>query len=206
MVAPCVPSASEDRNGSARQLEQQRARLLDIYLAEIITREEFERKYHALTGQQEGLRQQQRQLEAQTQQQLDTVKLTQHMTSFCERLVPVLDQLNFAQRRQLVELLVDCVIVSDEQVEIRYVIPTGPQGEAVPFRHLRSDYLDRLVRRKLLREPAPLAPAAQDVEDGRRVWRLCPEPLGASDHRDRGFILSVLKSESYSKSMSCSNP
>jgi site-specific DNA recombinase len=126
-------------------LERQRTRLLDIYVAGIITREEFEHKHHALTGQQEGLRQQQRQLEAQAQQHLDTVKLAQSITAFCARLGPVLDQLDFAQQRQLVELLIDCVIVSDEQVEIRYVIPTGPQGEAVPFRHLRSDYLPLLL-------------------------------------------------------------
>jgi site-specific DNA recombinase len=123
------------------QLERQLGRLLDIYLAEIITRAEFERKHHDLSAQQEGLRQQQRQLQAQAQQHLDMVKLSQSITALCERLVPTLDQLEFAQRRQLVELLVDCVIVSDEQVELRYVIPTGPQGETTIFRHLRSDYL-----------------------------------------------------------------
>ena len=81
------------------------ARLLDISVAGIISREEFEHKHHALAGQQEGLRQQQHQLEAQAQQQLATVPLAQHMTALCDRLAPVLDQLDFAQRRQLVELL-----------------------------------------------------------------------------------------------------
>jgi hypothetical protein len=40
-----------------------------------------------------------------------------------------------------VELLIDCVVVTDERVEIRYIIPTGPAGEGVPFCHLRLDYL-----------------------------------------------------------------
>jgi site-specific DNA recombinase len=126
------------------QVERQLARLLDIYLAEIITRAEFERKHHDLTGQQEGLRQQQRQLEAQAQQHLDVIELTDKITALCNRLQATLDQLDFAQQRQLVELLVDCVIVTDEQVEIRYVIPTDPQGETTIFRHLRSDYLPLL--------------------------------------------------------------
>jgi site-specific DNA recombinase len=117
------------------QLERQQERLLDVYLGGIIVRAEFERKHHELSSQQESLRQQQRQLHAQTQQQLDVVKLSQNIKALCERLVPTLEQLDFAQRRQLVVLLVDCVIVSDEQVEIRYVIPTGSQGERVPFRH-----------------------------------------------------------------------
>jgi hypothetical protein len=39
-----------------------------------------------------------------------------------------------------VELLVDRVIVTDEEVEIRYVIPTDPSSEQVSFCHLRIDY------------------------------------------------------------------
>jgi hypothetical protein len=31
------------------------------------------------------------------------------------------------------------VIVDQDQVEIRYVVPTGPQGETAPFCHLRLD-------------------------------------------------------------------
>ncbi|MDQ3590834.1 MAG: hypothetical protein M3392_11475, partial [Actinomycetota bacterium] len=38
-------------------------------------------------------------------------------------------------------LLVDRVIVTDEEVEIRYVVPTDPSNEKVRFCHLRSDYL-----------------------------------------------------------------
>ena len=39
------------------------------------------------------------------------------------------------------ELLIDRVIVTDEEVEIRHVIPTVPSSEHVRFCHLRSDYL-----------------------------------------------------------------
>jgi hypothetical protein len=88
------------------------------------------------------LRQQLRQVEAQAQQQLEVSKLATGITTFCERVRRSLDELDFAQRRQLVELLIDCVVVTDERVEIRYVIPTGPAGEGVPFCHLRLDYLN----------------------------------------------------------------
>jgi hypothetical protein len=33
------------------------------------------------------------------------------------------------------------VIVSDEEVEIRYVVPTSSDGPHQPFCHLRTDYL-----------------------------------------------------------------
>ena len=84
--------------------------------------------------------QQLRQLDAQAQQHVNTAALAQGIEAFCRRVLPTLDTLTFAQRRQLVVLLIDRVIVNDAQVEIRYVVPTGPQGETTPFCHLRLDY------------------------------------------------------------------
>jgi site-specific DNA recombinase len=122
------------------QLERQQARLLDAYLAEIIGRDEFERKRQEVQQTQNGLSQQLRQLDAQAQRQIDVAKLAEGITNFSQRLQPTLEHLSFAQRRQLVELLIDCVIVTDGQVEIRYVLPTSPAGETTAFCHLRKDY------------------------------------------------------------------
>lgn len=60
---------------------------------------------------------------------------------FAARVRSTLEQANFEQKRQLVELLIDRVIVTDDQVEIRYVIPTSSASEQVRFCHLRTDYL-----------------------------------------------------------------
>ena len=115
------------------QLERQQARLLDFYLAEVIEREEFERRRKEVAQTQHGLTQQLRQLDAQAQQHVNVAALAQGIEAFCQRLQPTLDNLTFAQRRQLVELLIDRVIVNDAQVEIRYVVPTGPKGETTPL-------------------------------------------------------------------------
>ncbi len=123
-------------------LERQQERLLDAYLAAIISRDEFARKRQEILQTLNGLAQQLRQLDAQVHHQQDITAVAQGMTTFCRRLQPTLDRLTFAQRRQLVELLIDRVIVTDGQVEIRYVIPTGPRGEATPFCHLRLDYFN----------------------------------------------------------------
>ena len=56
-------------------LRRQQDRLLEVYLAEVIEREEFERKRQALARTQEGLSRQLRQLDAQVQDQLDTASL-----------------------------------------------------------------------------------------------------------------------------------
>jgi len=63
------------------------------------------------------------------------------LEDFCERVRGGLANATFEQRRKLVELLIDRVIVTGEEVEIHYVIPTDPSSEHVRFCHLRSDYL-----------------------------------------------------------------
>jgi hypothetical protein len=50
---------------------------------------------------------------------------------------------HFFRVRSLVELLIDRVSVTDEEVEIRYVIPTHARGETTRFCHLRLDYFIR---------------------------------------------------------------
>jgi site-specific DNA recombinase len=62
------------------------------------------------------------------------------LPDFATRVRGSLDHANFEQKRQLVELLIDRVIVADDQVEIRYVIPTTRASELVRFCHLRTDY------------------------------------------------------------------
>jgi len=142
-----LPQALQARQQTVRaavaQLERQQERLLAAYLAEIIDRAEFARKRQEILQTLNGLAQQLRHLEAQAQQQHDVAAVAHGLTDFCQHLQPTLDHLTFDQRRQLVELLIDRVIVDDGQVEIRYVIPTGPKGAEAPFCHLRLDYLDR---------------------------------------------------------------
>ena len=126
------------------QIERQQARLLEAYLAEIIALPELERKRQELQRKHEALTTQHAQLEASVHQQLELAQLADSMEAFCAQIRPVLENATFAQRRQLVELLIDRVVVTDADVEIRYVIPTTPDGSHVPFCHLRKDYRDLL--------------------------------------------------------------
>ena len=67
-----LPQALHARRQTLRdvlaQLERQQARLLDLYLAEVIEREEFERRRKEVAQTHHGLTQQLRQLDAQAQQ------------------------------------------------------------------------------------------------------------------------------------------
>jgi site-specific DNA recombinase len=168
-----LPQALQARRKTLRealaQLERPQARLLADYLAELIGRDEFERTRWEVTQTQHGLSQPLRQLDAQAQQQVNIAVLAQGLDACCRKVQPTLDQLTFAQRRQLVELLIDSVIITDDPVEIRSVVPTGPKGETTPFCHVRLDYLDR---------PAP--PLDNDHLPGRH--------LGEVGHHDCGLF------------------
>jgi site-specific DNA recombinase len=150
-------------------VRRQQERLLDVYLAEVIEREEFERKRQELVRTQEGLCRQLRQLEAQVQDQVDTASLAEGIEAFCERVQRRLDQLTFAQRRQLVELLIDCVIVSDRTVEIRYVVPTSQKGEGT--HEMRNELSSRRLRceTKICRQGGHNAEDRESIR-GWTVW------------------------------------
>jgi len=77
-----------------------------------------------------------RQLEATTEQHLELARVARSIEAVCEQLHSGLEQATFEQRA-LVELLIDCVVVTDAEVEIRYVMPLSRAGPHRRFCHWR---------------------------------------------------------------------
>ena len=124
-------------------LTQQLERLTEAYLASVVSLEEYRRRRQDLERRAQELAEQQRQLEAQVDRRQELAGLASGIEEFCRRVQHGLTAATFAQRRQLVELLIDRVIVTDGDVEICYVIPTSPRAEQTRFCHLRLDYRAR---------------------------------------------------------------
>jgi site-specific DNA recombinase len=127
----------QGRAALGRQLE----RLTEAYLGEVIPLAEYHRRRKDLEQRDGSLVAQERQLQAESRQRMELAGVAGSIEDFCERVRGGLAEATFDQRRKLVELLIDRVIVTEEKVEIRYVIPTDPSSEQVRFCHLRSDYL-----------------------------------------------------------------
>jgi site-specific DNA recombinase len=127
----------QGRAALGRQLE----RLTEAYLGEIIPLAEYQRHRKDLEQRDEALASQERQLQAQSRQRMELAGVAGSIEDFCRRVRGGLADATFEQKRKLVELLIDRVIVTGEEVEIRYVIPIDPSSEHVRFCHLRSDYL-----------------------------------------------------------------
>ncbi|WP_236022820.1 zinc ribbon domain-containing protein [Dictyobacter formicarum] len=132
----------ENLRKARMSLEQQRERLTDAYLAEVLQLEEYKRRYQELEQRLQSLAEQVRQLEASVGHRDELAARVQSIDAFCERVQQGLAQATFEQKRQLIELLVDRVVVTGEEVEIRYVIPLSPKSEQIRFCHLRLDYFD----------------------------------------------------------------
>ena len=124
------------------QLDRQQQRLLDAYLAEVVTLPELERKRQDLDRSRDTLLAQQRQLDAAARQRLELGAVADGIEAFCQTIRAGLATATFEQRRLLAELLIDRVVVTDGEVEIRYVLPISPDGPHRPFCQLRKDHLD----------------------------------------------------------------
>jgi hypothetical protein len=85
------------------------------------------------------------QLEAHVDRQAAVAGLASSIDAFGQRVQARLTNATFEQRRRLVEWLIDRVIVIDDEVEIRYVIPMHPRSEHVRFCQLRKDYFHHII-------------------------------------------------------------
>src|SRR3954452_4109698 len=121
-------------------LGQRLERLTAAYLHGGVLLDEYRRRRRDLEERQRQLEEQARQLEAQADRQKELAGLSGAIEEFCRRVQQGLSQATFERRRSLVEILIDRVIVTDGEVEIRYVMPTDRAGEQVRFCHLRLDY------------------------------------------------------------------
>jgi site-specific DNA recombinase len=126
-------------------LLNQRERVTDAYLANVLGLDEYQRRRHELEQRLVGIEQQMHQLDVQARHQQTSDRAIQHFEQVCERVRTGVAEATFAQQRQLVELLIDRVVVTNDDVEIRYVLPISVDGEQVLFYQLRIAYYRAVV-------------------------------------------------------------
>ncbi len=121
-------------------VEQQLERLTDAYLAKVLDLDEYKRRRQELEQRLQAIAEQVRHLEVDVQRHDELSAMVESIEVFCQRVAQGLADATFEQKRQLIELLVDRVVVTGNEVEIRYVIPTSKSSEQFRFCHLRLDY------------------------------------------------------------------
>jgi site-specific DNA recombinase len=126
-------------------LDQQLERLTEAYLIAVIPVAEYQRRRQELEQKRRSLEIQASELASQVERQAEVTQLATSVQEFCRRTQAGLAQATFEQKRTLVELLIDRVLVVKNEVEIRYAVPTHPRSEGSRFCHLRKDYFDNVV-------------------------------------------------------------
>jgi site-specific DNA recombinase len=140
-----LPHELQGRRASLRKacigLQHQIERLTEAYLGGVIQLEEYERRRREIRTKAEAFESQERELEQQVDRRNELAGAVRGVEEYSRRIEKGLAGATFEQKRRLVELLIDRVIVTEEEVEIRYVIPTSASGEHTRFCHLRTNYL-----------------------------------------------------------------
>jgi site-specific DNA recombinase len=118
--------------------EQQTQHLIEAYTAQVLTWEELRERRTRRAARLASVERELHALEATAQQEVDLAKLTRQAEQFRATIAQGLDAASFAQRRALVELLIDRVVVDAPNGDIRSIIPLTGRARrkgVLPLRH-----------------------------------------------------------------------
>jgi site-specific DNA recombinase len=166
-------------------LERQLERLTEAYLLAVLPLAEYRRRRQVLEQKLQALSAQTSQLEAKVDRQAELAGWAASAADFCARVRAGLAHADFLQKRQLVELLIDRVLVSDGTVEIRYAVPLSSGSEKVRFCHLRKEYFDPVaqpVQLAVERDRLLAHRVGRDHRQDTSQQQFLPQPVGIIAH------------------------
>jgi site-specific DNA recombinase len=122
-------------------------RLLEAYQAEVISLEELAGRRRAVAEQHRAAAQQRDQHRRLIEQRVRAQAVLANVAAFSERICSRLEDADFSERQAILQLIVERIIVHEDTLEIRHVIPlrdpgptNGSTGPAMPRdTGLRSD-------------------------------------------------------------------
>jgi site-specific DNA recombinase len=117
--------ANQKWDAQLRRLDREEQRLLDAYQAEAIDLDELKQRREQIRGRRVMItaqRDQEQRLRCERQTAQETWA---DLTAFCERVRARLDEATLAERQRILQLLIDRVIVGEDSLEVRHVIPLG---------------------------------------------------------------------------------
>ena len=126
-----LPAEVTDLDRQVRRLDREEQRLVDAYQAEAITLKELQQRRQSIAGRRESLYAQRDQYERLRAERRAAHTVWKDLSTFCERIRTRLTEATVAEKQQVLQLLIDRVIVGEDSLEIRHVIPLRglpPQG------------------------------------------------------------------------------
>jgi len=131
--------------GHIKRLFREESRLVDAYQAGIIELEELEERRTKIAQRRKALRAQYEQRSRLRRQAAQAREVLEDLQVFCRRINARLEDAAFEEKQAILQLLIERIIVGEDTLEIRHVIPLdGPPGSSIgsaaaPESGLRSD-------------------------------------------------------------------
>jgi site-specific DNA recombinase len=143
-ATPQEQAAQQQVHARLERLSRAETRLLDAYESGVIRLEELAERRERIGEQRRALQAQQEQQQRLQQQQAHAQEVLGSLRAFSERIQTRLETASFEDKQAILQLVIERIVVSDETLEIRHVIPlhtttTRPTGPSPPDLQLRSD-------------------------------------------------------------------
>ncbi len=108
--------------------DKQIQRLIDAYQTEIITLKELETRKSGLEQKISQSQEQIRNINTVEKNEIDYKKIFDNIETFCEAVKRGIENASFEDKRKIIELLVEEIIVTNGKVEIIHIIPIEKKG------------------------------------------------------------------------------
>jgi len=112
-----------------QRLGREEQRLVDAYQAEAIDLTELKGRREQIQGRRQVLVTQRDQEQRTSAERRAAKAVWSDLEAFCRRVRSRLDEASLAERQRILQLLIERVIVGEDSLEIRHVIPLGRAGE-----------------------------------------------------------------------------
>jgi site-specific DNA recombinase len=106
-----------------KQLSREENRLVDAYQAEVISLAELSQRRQALTGRRQAISVQQEEQRRQIESFGQSQQVLSDLRTFSEHIRSRLRDSSFEEKQAILQLVIDRVIVGENSLEIRHVIP-----------------------------------------------------------------------------------
>jgi site-specific DNA recombinase len=118
-------AASQKCEALLRRLDREEQRLIEADQAEAIDLDELKRRREQIQGRRVVLTAQRDQEQRLRRERRTAKEVWADLTAFCQRVRSRLDEATLAEKQRILQLLIDRVIVGEDALEIRHVIPLG---------------------------------------------------------------------------------
>jgi site-specific DNA recombinase len=119
-----------------RALQRQWSRLLDAFQSDLIDKAELSQRKARLEAEQETLALRLQQLTRHQRQQQAKSQMLQDFAVFCQQIQAALAEPSPETKQEVIRLLIDHIIVEDEAIIIKHIIPTDDDCRLLPGRRL----------------------------------------------------------------------